>query len=415
MDGGPGSLSSVGVKEVMADLERWGADVIFGRARGFRAGLTRVVMSRLAVVFRGLVALRLLIFRRRWRQQAHLGTHVISIGNLTVGGTGKTPVTEMLARTLVARGRQVAILSRGYKSRRLKEPQLWPDEQGRRIEADAMPKVVSDGRKVHLDSEYAGDEPYMLARNLPGVSVVVDKDRIKGGRFAVRHLGADTLVLDDGLQYLKLAHGTDLVLIDKGAPYGTGHLLPRGTLREPPANLCRASYILLTKCDGEPNDALIAEIRRHNRDAPIIECTHGPRYLEELFTGRREELGYLRDKWVAAISGIAVPGSFERSLERLGARVEIRRHFPDHHRFQPREIQSFLDRCIERDMELIVTTEKDAVRFPRPQEIGVPIWFLRIEVEILSGQEAWDGMIDRMCRPHAPGDPVLRYCDAYAV
>ena len=265
------------MKENLAELERWGADVIFGRARGFRAGMTRLAMSALSVLFRGVVHLRMTIFRRRWKQQAHLGTQVISIGNITVGGTGKTPVTEMLAKSLRDRGRSVAILSRGYKSRKLKKVQEWQDKQGKAIESERMPKVVSDGSELLLDSKYAGDEPYMLARNLDRVSVVVDKDRIKGGRFAVKHLGADTLVLDDGLQYLRLAHGTDIVLVDRTAPYGTGHLLPRGTLREPPANLKRASYILITKCDGSSNDALVERIRQHNPYAPIIECAHGPR------------------------------------------------------------------------------------------------------------------------------------------
>jgi len=403
------------MKETLAELERWGADVIFGRARGFRATMTRLLMSLLSGVFRLLVEARLGIFRRRWKQQAHLGTHVVSIGNLTVGGTGKTPVTEMLARALRERGRSVAILSRGYKSRRLKEPQRWSDADGKPLDPDEMPKVVSDGRAIHLDSKYAGDEPFMLARNLDGVSVVVDRDRVKGGRFAVKHLDSDILLLDDGLQYLRLAHGTDLVLIDRTAPYGTGHLLPRGTLREPPSHLCRASYILITKCDGSPNHALIDEIRRHNRVAPIIECAHGPRYLEELFSGRREPLEFLHDKWVAAISGIAVPESFENSLQRLGARVEIRRHFPDHYRFTKREIDAFMDRALERDMELVLTTEKDAVRFPRPTEITVPIWFLRIEVEILEGRDEWDRMIDRLCEPIGSAQPVLRHREAYAV
>lgn len=402
------------MKETFAELENWGADVIFGRARGFRAGLTRMAMSALSVVFYGLVRARMGVFRRRWKQQVHLGTQVISIGNLTVGGTGKTPVTEMLARELRERGRHVAILSRGYKSRRLREAQTWHDAEGRRIEDHRMPKVVSDGREVLLDSKYAGDEPFMLARNLKGVSVVVDKDRIKSGRFAVRHLEADTLLLDDGLQYLRLAHGTDIVLIDRNAPYGTGRLLPRGTLREPPRNLIRASYVLITKCDGSSNDDLIEEIRRYNPFAPIIECAHGPRYVEELFTGRREPLEFLRDKWTAAISGIAVPDGFERGLERLGARLEIRRHFPDHYRFTRREIDQFMTRCLERDMELVVTTEKDAVRFPKPSEVTVPIWFLRIEVEILRGHDEWEEMLDRLCHPHAPGDPILRYRTDYA-
>lgn len=402
------------MKESLAELEQWGADVIFGRAKGFRAGMMRLAMSALSGIFLLVVRARLGVFRRHWKQQSHLGTQVISIGNLTVGGTGKTPVTEMLAHTLRDRGRQVAILSRGYKSRRLKQAQEWKDSRGQAIHPEEMPKVVSDGSSLLLNSKFAGDEPFMLAQNLSGVSVVVDKDRIKGGRFAVKHLGADTLLLDDGLQYLRLAHATDIVLIDKTAPYGTGHLLPRGTLREPPANLRRASYILITKCDGSSNELLVEQLRRHNPFAPIIECAHGPRYLEELFTGRREPLAYLRGKWVAAISGIAVPEGFERSLEKLGARVEIRRHFPDHYRFSNKEINSFMNRCMERDMQLVVTTEKDAVRFPRPREITVPLWFLRIEVEIIKGQDEWDEMIDRFCYPHSPGDPILRFRDAYA-
>src|SRR5690606_38651601 len=124
---------------------------------------------------------------------------------------------------------------------------------------------------------------------------------------------------------------------------------------------------------------------------------------------------FLKDKWVAALSGIAVPEGFERSLEKLGARVEIRRRFSDHHRFTKREIDRFMERCVERDMELVVTTEKDAVRFPRPKEQYVPVYFLRIEVEILRNREAWDDMITRICHPSAPGDPVLRHRDAYAI
>lgn len=403
------------MKETLAELERWGSDVIFGRAKGFRASMMRLAMSLLSGVYRGVVQTRLLVYRRRWRQQRHLGTLVISVGNLTVGGTGKTPVVELLSKTLRDRGRRVAILSRGYKSSRLKTPQNWKRSDGRPIPGDDMPKVVSTGKALLLDSKYAGDEPFMLARNLDGVAVVVDKDRVKGGRFAIGQLDADTLLLDDGLQYLHLAHGIDIVLVDRSAPFGTGALLPRGTLREPPRNLCRASYILITKCDGTANDALIEKLRRHNRVAPIIECTHGPRYLEEVFSGERKPLDFLKDKWVAALSGIAVPEGFERSLEKLGARVEIRRRFSDHHRFTKREIDKFMERCIERDMELVVTTEKDAVRFPRPKEQYVPVYFLRIEVEILRNREAWDDMITRICHPSAPGDPVLRHREAYAL
>ncbi len=401
------------MKELIEELERWGADVIFGRAKGFRAALMRFAMRAVSGIFRIIVQIRLRRYRKGWKPQAYLGTQVIAIGNITVGGTGKTPVVELLARSLRDRGRSVAILSRGYKSKKLDRPQKWHDSNGHAIPGERMPKVVSTGSALLLDSKFAGDEPFMLAKNLDAVAVVVDKNRVKGGLFAVGQLGADTLLLDDGMQYLDLAHSIDIVLIDSGSPFGTEALLPRGTLREPPKNLRRASYIMITKCNGSSNEALVARIRKYNRTAEIIECAHGPIYLEDVFTRVRQPLEFLKDKWVGAISAIATPEAFESSLEKLGARVEIKRRFSDHYRFSRREVEHFMQRCVERDMELIVTTEKDAVRFPRPQSIDVPVVFLRIEVEILKGQEIWDDLIARICHPPPVFQSVLRNRDVY--
>jgi tetraacyldisaccharide 4'-kinase len=403
------------MKERIDELEQWGADVIFGRARGFRAAMMRFLMSWLSWIFRALVQCRIALYRKGWKPQEYLGAQVVSIGNLTVGGTGKTPVVELLAKSLRDRGRRVAILSRGYKSKKLDRPQKWTGADGNPVPAERMPRVVSTGSALLLDSKFAGDEPFMLARNLDGVAVVVDKDRVKGGRFAIGELKAETLLLDDGMQYLNLAHSFDITLVDSRSPFGTGSLLPRGTLREPAGNLRRASYILITKCDGTPNTELIARIRKHNPVAEIIECAHGPIHLENLFTREREPLSFLEGKWVGAISAIAVPENFERSLAALGAKVEIKRHFSDHHRFNRRDVDAFMQRCVERDMDVIVTTEKDAVRFPRPTEINVPIYFLRIEVQILSGQEAWEGMVDRLCNPPAVRDSVLKNAGAYRI
>jgi tetraacyldisaccharide 4'-kinase len=322
---------------------------------------------------------------------------------------------ELLAKSLRDRGRNVAILSRGYKSKRLGTAQKWKSADGRAIPGEKMPKVVSTGSALLLDSKFAGDEPFMLARNLDGVAVIVDKDRVKGARFAISELESETLVLDDGMQYLDLAHSLDIVLVDSRSPFGTEALLPRGTLREPPGNLRRASYILITKCDGTPNAELIARIRKYNPVAEIIQCAHGPIHLENIYTRERKPLDFLEGKWVGAISAIAVPENFERSLTKLGARVEIKRRFSDHHRFNRRDVDDFMQRCVERDMEMIVTTEKDAVRFPRPTEINVPIWFLRIEVQILTGQESWDGMVDRICNPPPVVNTVLKSVGAYRV
>jgi len=368
----------------------------------------RILLWSLSGIYRMGVARRLGRYRSGAKPQHYLGTQVISIGNLTVGGTGKTPVVELFARTLRDRGRKPASLSRGYKSKKPAKSQKWNRRvDGSPIPAEKMPKVVSDGGNPMLDVKYAGDEPWMLAKNLPGVAVVVDKNRVKGGGFAVGELEADTLILDDGLQYLDLAHSTDVVLVDQSAPFGTGQMLPRGTLREPARNLIRADYIFITKCDGSSNEDLIRKIRKFNKNADIIECTHGPKHLENLFTGERKPLDFLASKYVAAISGIAVPQSFEKILRHLGAQVEFHRVFSDHHSFNQKEIDRFMRRCVERDIELIITTEKDAVRFKRPKELDVPVYFLRIEVDILEGQDVWDKLVDRICGHKAMSDPLL--------
>jgi tetraacyldisaccharide 4'-kinase len=380
-----------------SDLEKWATDVIFGKAHGFAAFLMRVFLRGLSWVYRGAVQLRLRLYREGWKEQAHLGTMVVSIGNLTVGGTGKTPVVERLARELTARGRRVAILSRGYKSADPKTPQQWTNPQTGEI-LESPPKIVSDGQDLLLGAKYAGDEPYMLAKNLPGVAVVVDRDRVRGGRFAVRELGVDTLLLDDGLQYLHLDHSIDIVLVDANAPFGNGYLLPRGTLREPPVNLCRADYIFVTKCDGSAPEKLIKRIRKYNGSAEILQCTHGPKHLHGVFDDKVLPLEALEGKYLGAISGIAQPKSFDKLLKKLGGKVLFHTTFSDHHAFTRREIEPFMDRCINRGVDLIVTTEKDAVRFPRPEKLDIPIYYLRIEVAILEGKEVWERSLERMCR-----------------
>ena len=217
------------------------------------------ILYGLSFVFHGLVRLRWYFYEHRILRNKPLGCLVVVVGNLTVGGTGKTPVVEKFARTLTERGRKVAILSRGYKSK--KEP--LPKKLWRKLThgQEAPPKIVSDGREVLLDSEVAGDEPFMLASNLPGVVVLCDKNRVKAGSYAIRRFGCDTLILDDGFQYLPLKGRLNLLLVDKTNPFGNQHLLPRGILREPINHLKRASYIFLTKSDGQRDEALLELIR----------------------------------------------------------------------------------------------------------------------------------------------------------
>src|SRR3954471_24559076 len=209
-------------------LEQFAIDVILGRRSGARATLLRSFLYALSFIYERLVQLRLYLYRKRILRERTLGCLVISIGNLTVGGTGKTPIVEKFARALRTGGRRVAILSRGYKS-------IPPPSGKRRLfgkKPPAPPRIVSDGQSLLLDSATAGDEPYMLANNLKDVIVLVDKDRVKSGKFAITELKADTLLLDDGLQYLHLKHRLDIVLIDRQGRLGDGHVLPLGTLLE---------------------------------------------------------------------------------------------------------------------------------------------------------------------------------------
>jgi len=381
----------------LENLEQFGIDVVLERRRGFRASILRVILRALSFIYERIVQLRLYFYRKRILRERTLGCLVISIGNLTVGGTGKTPIVEKFARALQSGGRRVAILSRGYKS--VPKRRSWLDRLSQKNEEP--PRVVSDGKSLLLDSLTAGDEPYMLAHNLEDVIVLVDKDRVKSGRFAIDKWKVDTLLLDDGLQYLHLKHRLDMVLVDRQAPFGNEFLLPRGTLREPPRNLRRASFIFITKNTGQPNDALVERIRRYNRTAEIIECAHKPLYLQNIFTGERLPLERLRDAFIGSICGIAAPESFEDGLKKLGVHLDLAKRYIDHHYYTEAELLSFIGRCIRRDLAMIVTTEKDAVRMPHlPEaEVKVPIYFLRVEIEILSGHETWEHCVTRICKP----------------
>ncbi len=279
-------------------------------------GRVRVLLAflnALSKVFQFVVAVRYCLYNWGLLRRFPLGCQVISIGNVTAGGTGKTPVTEKFARELSAAGRKVAILSRGY---RRKEAPWWKRMFTQVVEPP--PLVVSDGRQIKLDAATGGDEPYMLASNLPGVCVLVDRNRVKAGRYAISRFGCDTLILDDGFQYQRLKHTHEVVLVDKTNPFGNGHMLPRGVLREPASHIDRADFIFLTKSDGD-SAAVRAQIREYNKTAEIIECRHAPRLLRDVWSREELPLDWLKGKTLTTLSGIAVPQGFEDSLRKLGA------------------------------------------------------------------------------------------------
>lgn len=377
-------------------LETFVLEVIFDKRKGKRAALMRWFLFGSSKLFAGAIKFRRFLYDKRVLRDATLGVQVIAIGNLTVGGTGKTPVVEKFARALQDQGRKVAILSRGYRSR----PQPLHEQLLNRmfLRGDATPpRVVSDGKSLLLDSDVAGDEPYMLASNLKDVVVLVDKDRVKSGRFAIEKFGCDTLLLDDGFQYWKLrGRRQDVVLIDRQQPFGNNHLLPRGTLREPPSHLARANVIFITKSDGGTVE-LRRQIQTLNGTAGIIECVHQPLYFEDVFTGERHDLAVLQRRKVAAISGIAQPESFEGSLLKLGCVLVYTKRFADHHRFSQQELLNFINRSKIRQAEFLVTTQKDAVRFPKLDRRDLPFHFMRVEIEIKSGAEDFQDCVRRIC------------------
>jgi len=237
----------------------------------------------------------------------------------------------------------------------------------------------------------------MLASNLKDVVVLVDKDRVKSGRYAIEKFGCDTLLLDDGFQYWKLrGRRLDIVLIDRQQPFGNERLLPRGTLREPPSHLARASTIFITKSDGDTEE-LRRRIAQFNPTAGIIECIHHPLYLEDVFTGQRLELDFLKARRVASLSGIAQPESFEQSLVTLGAELVYARKFADHHRFTQLEVIKVINRSKKKLAEAIITTQKDAVRFPKIDRRDLPIYFMRVEIKILSGANDFQDCVRKIC------------------
>jgi tetraacyldisaccharide 4'-kinase len=436
------------LKHKLNTFELYTIDVIYGRSEGAWSAVYAAFLHALSWLFSGVAQTRLWLYQRRILHDQPLGCLVVVVGNLTVGGTGKTPVVEKFARALRDRGRKVAILSRGYKSRPVP---LWKKAWFRLTHtAEAPPRVVSDGDRVLLDSELAGDEPFMLARNLPGVVVLVDKNRVKAGAYAIRKFGCDTLVLDDGFQYLPLKGRLNLLLVDKTNPFGNGALLPRGILREPVKHLRRASHIFLTKSDGTPDAELDELIRRHNPGADVIECAHRPGYLQQFglpeggsqtseVRGRRSEAGvpveagvvdpgptqhqepgsatpatagpaggrvplsFLKGRRVLAFSGIATPESFEKFLRDLGADLVARERFLDHYRYTAEDLAGLFALAQREGAECLVTTEKDAVRVVPGPGCPLPLYYLRLEIELLHGAADFDAAVERICFSRSDG------------
>lgn len=302
------------------------------------------------------LAMRLTSFARQRPECA-----IVSVGAITVGGAGKTPLAARLAAGLRARGFRVVLASRGYKGSH-REPVT----------------VVSDGTHIHAYAAEVGDESLVLAAHAPGVPVLVGRDRGVVGEYAVARFGAEILVLDDGFQHHRLARDLDIVSLDGVSGLGNARVLPAGPLREPRSSLQRAGWICLVDGDGTPPPGAergLAKLERAKRF--VIRAHRRPSALFSLDASERLPLGALSGKRVGLISGIARPESFRRSVEALGAEVVSERCFPDHHRFAAGDL-----RGLDPAAELWLTTEKDAIKILPSWARGASIWVLQIELEI---------------------------------
>jgi tetraacyldisaccharide 4'-kinase len=318
-------------------------------------------LSTAAALFGAGVALRGLLYDHGLLTPARVeGLRVLSVGNLTVGGTGKTPAVAWLAAALAARGARVAVLSRGYGRRERRALRVEP---------------------AHSAAE-VGDEPLLLARALPGVPVYVGPDRVQLAHRA-RAEGADWALLDDGFQHRRLARDVDLVVVDAASPFGNGLLLPAGPLREPVSAARRATAVWL-RCDRA--DAPVPAPWAH---LPVIRAAHLPGAVLDP-AGARHPLAVLAGRRVLAFAGLARPRGFFASLSALGAEVVQARAFADHHAYSREELKRLAGEASRLGAQCI-TTAKDAVRLPQG---ALDAWVLEQRVEVLDGAhwvEAWTG------------------------
>jgi tetraacyldisaccharide 4'-kinase len=356
-------------------LEQYFHALIRGQQRGVWAALQRGAL-RVASVLYGLgVGVRNQGFDRGWKKCEQAPVPVVSVGNLTLGGTGKTPCVEYVARFFRKQERRVAILSRGYGA-----------------------------------AQSCNDEALVLEENLPDVPHLQGADRVELARVAAVKLESEVVVLDDGFQHRRLGRDLDLVLVDATSPWGHGYLFPRGLLREPPRSLRRADVILLTRCDQAPPAAisrLRQEISRWAPDVSIAETTHQP--TAWVNAGRlRATLESMRGRAVAGFCGLGNPDAFRWTLEQLNVNVIAWRTYADHHAYTPEDIEALRTWARELPPETVIaTTQKDLVKIRLDRLADKELWGLQIQLHVRSGREELERMLSRVMNSHASPEEAI--------
>jgi tetraacyldisaccharide 4'-kinase len=341
--------------------ELWLQEAWHGRA----SPVVRAGLSAVAAAYRAALTARSASYRIGLLSTRGLPVPVISVGNVTVGGSGKTPLTEVVALALREMGARPAIISRGY---------------GRRTRGV---RIVADDGGLRLGARDGGDEPVLLAERLPGVPIVVGESRYDAGAVAVGTCGAGALVLDDGFQHMTLYKDLEIVVVSGSGPWGNGRLFPRGSLREPLSALKRAGLVVVT---NPPTAASMSDIahtlRRRGSSAAVLSGVYRPTALRRGDHVRPEAPEALRGRKVLLLAGLAAPGGFVSTAESLGAEMAGLAEFPDHHWYTPGDLARVAARVRETGAEAVLTTEKDWVRL-RGMPVGdVPFWVLSVRLDM---------------------------------
>jgi tetraacyldisaccharide 4'-kinase len=335
-------------------------------------GLTPATLPLAALSF--LYGLAVKLKTRMPPAKKKLPGFVVSLGNLTVGGTGKTPAAAMIAKWALEQDCRPAILSRGYGGR------------SRRKVLE-----VSDGRAIFAPPFEAGDEPYLLAKKLKGVPVIISKARYDAGLLTHQKHGTDFFILDDGFQHIGLERDLDIVLLDATRPFGNVHLLPRGPLREPLDHLKRADAFMITRSAESPAPILMDFLKKKFPAKPIFRSRHMPEKIVFPRSWKTYGPAFLLGKRVAAFCGIAKPEQFRDTLKKLGAEMVFFRVFPDHHSFSRAEIEEMI--LTAKTADCLITTEKDWVRI---ESLGVhedKLAYLAVLFELIPEKESFFNLV----------------------
>ncbi len=345
--------------------------ILSGQQRGFIAAIVKSTLSAFTLPYLVVVNTRNALYRSNIVKSTRLPVKVISVGNITTGGTGKTPLVEFSVKYLNDISRKVAVLSRGYGGDN-------PSQES---------------------SETVNDECLALIENLPGVPVLAGKDRVKNGEKAIRDFGVDCVVLDDGFQHLRLKRDLDVVVIDALNPFGGENLIPRGSLREPLHSLERADLFIISHCDQGNEQtvrSIYTKLNRINHNAPICESIHSPVHFDNTADDSVLELAWIKGKKIYALSAIGNPQSFAYTLKGLGADLVKRKMFQDHHVYTKEEIDSVITEAQSVGADAIVVTQKDIVKIRNLNIKDANILSLKIEIEITKGVDLYKAAIDRV-------------------